>query len=61
GAVYGASDEIARFPSENAMSPRDLVATMLHALGVPAGITLNDLTDRPHFLYGGNPVLPLFG
>ena len=61
GSVYGASDEIARFPSENPMSPRDLVATMLHALGVPADITLNDLTDRPHILYGGNPVLPLFG
>jgi len=43
------------------MSPRDLVATMLHALGVPAGTTLNDLTDRPHVLYGGNPVPPLFG
>ena len=61
GAIYGASDEIAKHPSENPMSPRDLVATMLHALGVPSGTTLNDLTGRPHGLYGGNPVLPLFG
>ncbi len=61
GSIYGASDEIAKFPSDNPMSPRDLVATMLHALGVPAATTLNDLTGRPHGLYGGNPVLPLFG
>ena len=61
GSVYGASDEIAKYPSENPMSPGDLVATMLHALGVPAATTLNDLTGRPHGLYGGNPVLPLFG
>lgn len=60
-AIYGASDEIAKFPSENPMSPQDLVATMLHAMGVPAAMTLNDLTGRPHGLYGGSPVLPLFG
>ncbi len=61
GSIYGASDEIAKFPSDNPMSPRDLVATMLHALGVPSGTTLNDFTGRPRGLYGGNPVLPLFG
>jgi hypothetical protein len=60
GAVYGASDEIARYPIENPVSPKDLVATMLHALGVPAGMTMNDMTGRPHLLYGGSPILPLF-
>ncbi len=61
GAIYGASDEIAKYPAENPMSPRDLIATMLHAMGVPPGATLNDMTGRPHGLYGGSPVLPLFG
>jgi hypothetical protein len=61
GAVYGASDEIARYPALNPINPRDLSATMLHAMGVPASVTLNDLTGRPHHLYGGSPVLGLFG
>ncbi len=61
GAIYGASDEIAKYPAEDPMSPRDLIATMLHAMGVPSATTLNDLTGRPHHVYGGNPVLPLFG
>lgn len=60
GGVYGASDEIARFPADNPVSPRDLGATVLHALGIPQGLTLNDLTGRPHPLYGGNPVTALF-
>jgi uncharacterized protein (DUF1501 family) len=60
GAIYGASDEIAKYPSENPMNPRDLSSTMLHAMGVPVG-TLNDLTGRPHHLYGGSPALGLFG
>ena len=61
GSIYGASDEIAKFPAENPMNPRDLSATIMHAMGVPAGKTLNDLTGRPHHLYGGSPVLDLFG
>ena len=60
GSIYGASDEIARFPAESPVSPKDLCATMLHALGVPQGMTMNDATGRPHFLYAGSPILPLF-
>ena len=60
GATFGESDEIARFPNENPVNPRDLIATILHSMGVPQGSTLNDLTGRPHFLYGGSPMLGLF-
>lgn len=60
GAVYGESDEIARYPRENPVNPRDLIATILHSMGIPQGATLNDLTGRPHFLYGGAPILGLF-
>ncbi|MGV2332977.1 MAG UNVERIFIED_CONTAM: DUF1501 domain-containing protein [Planctomycetaceae bacterium] len=35
GAIYGASDEIARFPREKPVSPHDLTATILHSLGIP--------------------------
>ncbi len=60
GGVYGASDEIAKFPAENPVSPRDLGATIMHAMGIPSSMTLNDLTGRPHPLYGGSPVTSLF-
>lgn len=60
GATFGESDDIARFPKENPINPRDLIATILHNMGVPQGSTLNDLTGRPHFLYGGSPMLGLF-
>ena len=60
GIAYGRSDEISMHPADNPVSPRDLVATMLHATGIPRDATLNDATGRPHALYGGEPVLPLF-
>ncbi|MCA9036018.1 MAG: DUF1501 domain-containing protein [Planctomycetaceae bacterium] len=60
GSVYGRSDEIAMHPEEDPVSPRDLVATMLHATGVPRSATLNDATGRPHPLYAGEPIRELF-
>lgn len=60
GTVFGRSDAIAMHPEDNPVSPRDLVATMLHALGIPADATLNDATGRPHWLYSGSPVHGLF-
>ncbi len=60
GAVYGCSDERAEYPSENPVSPQDFVATIQHALGIPAAATLPDQQGRPHRLYGGTPVLSLF-
>ena len=60
GSIYGASDEIAKFPKENPVNPKDITATILHAMGVPSGSTLPDLTGRPHLLYGGSPILELF-
>src|SRR5690606_15404708 len=61
GTVYGSSDAHAAYPVENPVSPHDLTATMLHALGIPADAQLRDQTDRPRFVYGGNPVRELFG
>ena len=61
GTVYGASDELAKYPVENPVSPQDVAATMLHALGIPSGSTLADAFGRPHQLYGGTPIETLFG
>ncbi len=61
GAVYGESDKTASAPKSNPVTPQDLHATILHALGVP----LNDLGKntgiiRPPFS-SGKPVMGLFG
>jgi len=61
GAIYGESDKTASAPVSNPVTPQDLHATVLHALGVP----LNDLArntgiSRPPFSTG-KPVMGLFG
>ncbi len=61
GAVYGESDKTGAAPKSNPVTPQDLHATVLHALGVP----LNDLGKntgiiRPPFS-SGKPVMALFG
>ncbi len=60
GGLYGVSDSRAEYPSQDPVSPQDLVATLQHALGIPPTATLPDVQGRPHRLYGGEPVLPLF-
>ena len=60
GSVYGTSDNRAEYPAENPVSPQDYVATLQHALGIPPSAALPDVQGRPHRLYGGEPVLPLF-
>ncbi len=60
GQVYGRSDRDAAHPAENPVSPQDFGATVLHALGVDEGLVLHDRQSRPHRVYGGKPILPLF-
>jgi hypothetical protein len=60
GAIYGESDKTGSAPKSNPVTPQDLHATVLHALGVP----LNDLgknvgMTRPAFSTG-KPVKALF-
>lgn len=60
GAVYGASDAQAAYPVANAVTPQDYAATLLHALGIPHDLTMNNLEGRPHPVYGGKPIEALF-
>jgi hypothetical protein len=60
GQVYGASDRIGEFPSEKPVSPQNLTATMYHAFGFEPDTTLYDTLNRPHQLYGANPIVDLF-
>lgn len=59
GMVYGKSDRQAAFPASDPVAPRDLVATVYHALGVPNGQTLNDTSGRPHFVRPGTAITEL--
>ncbi len=61
GAVYGESDKIGAVPKSDPVTPQDIHATVLHALGVPLfDNTLNSGLSRPQFSTG-KPVKELFG
>jgi hypothetical protein len=59
GGVYGRSDEQAAFPAENPVAPQDLIATVYHALGVPAEQTLTNSAGRPQFIRPGQAIRDL--
>jgi hypothetical protein len=61
GAVYGASDRRGAYPQSGPVTPGDLAATLFHALGIPADTHFTDLTNRPHRVTSGNPIMTLFG
>jgi hypothetical protein len=61
GFVYGSSDRRGAYPSTNPVSAADIIATIYHALGIPADQEIRDRQDRPVLLVpDGNPVRELF-
>jgi hypothetical protein len=60
GQVFGASDRWAAYPARDPVSPDDLGATILHALGIDPATELTDPVGRPLRINNGRPVLPLF-
>lgn len=60
GRLYGASDSLGFAPSEHPVNPRELTATMYHALGIPREQLLHDAVNRPQPVYGASPLLGLF-
>jgi Protein of unknown function (DUF1501) len=61
GAVYGASDRWAAYPASDPVSPDDLGATMLHALGIDPATHIKDAIGRPLKINEGTPLVSLFG
>jgi hypothetical protein len=47
GQVVGRSDKIASDPVERAVSPKDILATIYHLLGIDPNATIADLQGRP--------------
>jgi len=61
GFVHGASDKNGAYPSRNPVTAGDVVATIYHALGVPADLDLRDRLDRPvPLLPEGAPIADVF-
>ena len=56
GQVYGKSDRIAAYPTENPVSPGDVGATIYSLLGVRPDMEITDQTGRPHPLVHGEPI-----
>ena len=60
GQIYGLSDRIGEYPAEKPTAPQNLTATMYHAFGFDPATKLYDSLNRPHQLYGANPLVDLF-
>jgi hypothetical protein len=60
GGVYGRSDPLGGYPVEAPVTPADLGATLLHALGIRPDIELHDRTGRPFTASTGTPLRALF-
>jgi Protein of unknown function (DUF1501) len=60
GQIYGASDRWAAYPSRDPVSPEDLGATILHALGINPATEVRDPVGRPLQINTGSPLTPLF-
>jgi hypothetical protein len=61
GSVYGSSDRIGAYPASNAVAPVDMVATILHALGVQSDFDLHDRAGRPVRACTGQALTQLWG
>ncbi len=62
GLIYGTSDSTGAFPDRDPLVPADIIASIYHALGIPAATQLLDTLSRPHRLVPTGDVVPqLFG
>jgi uncharacterized protein (DUF1501 family) len=61
GGVVGSSDRLGAYPSHHPVSPGDLAATLLAALGLDPAGHYRDPLDRPHRLAEGRPIRALYG
>lgn len=56
GRVVGRSDAHGAYPDEQPVKPENFAATIYSALGIPATAVWRDAQDRPHQIYGGEPI-----
>jgi hypothetical protein len=56
GTVIGSSDKIGGFPASQPQRPENMAATIYQSLGIPSLAVFHDALDRPHQIYGGEPI-----
>jgi hypothetical protein len=61
GALFGASDSVAAYPSRDPVTPEDIAATIYLLLGIDPETRILDSLGRPHSVALGNPIVPLVG
>ena len=61
GNVVGSSDKLGGYPAEDPQQPENLAATIYRSLGIPKTAAWYDETNRPHFIYHGEPINGLMG
>ncbi|MBX3440354.1 MAG: DUF1501 domain-containing protein, partial [Planctomycetaceae bacterium] len=61
GIVVGASDATGAYPTSQPVSPADVTATILSALGIDPQAEMHDRLNRPLPLSAGMPIQPLLG
>ena len=59
GTVVGSSDKDGGHPASSPQKPENMAATIYHALGIPATAFWHDDLERPHAIYGGEPIRAL--
>jgi hypothetical protein len=60
GAVYGASDRMAAYPTHDPVTPGDLAATIFWRFGIDPTEEIRDQTGRPFRLAEGQPLRAIF-
>jgi hypothetical protein len=60
GAVFGASDRFAAYPSSDPVTPADLAATIFWRFGLDPASEIRDAQNRPYKLADGEPITALF-
>jgi len=56
GKVVGSSDKSGGYPATDPQTPENFAATIYSALGIPKTAAWHDATNRPHFVYSGEPM-----
>ena len=59
GTVIGSTDKIGAFPAAHPQKPENMAATIYEALGLPRELVWHDASNRPHFVYYGDPIAGL--
>ena len=59
GTVIGSTDKIGAYPAANPQKPENMAATIYQALGIPRELAWHDASNRPHFVYHGDPIAGL--